>query len=81
MENKEGIRNEDLRISRILFHRWGKSMGYCGSVMCLHLSERKAEPENVCVCLATGEDVNTYTDVRINTATVGRSEDAACISG
>ena len=38
-----------------------KSWGHFGGVMCLHLSERKAEPENIGVCLLTNEDVEAYT--------------------
>jgi hypothetical protein len=38
-----------------------KAWGHYGGVMCLHLSERKSEPENIGVCGITKEDVDVYT--------------------
>lgn len=34
--------------------------GHWGGVLCLHASERKAEPENISVCGLTKEDVTCY---------------------
>lgn len=37
-----------------------KAWGHYGGEMCLHLSERKGEQGDVCICLVTGEDVSTH---------------------
>lgn len=38
-----------------------RAWGHCGSVMCLHLSEKHSEPENISICGLTDEEVNLYT--------------------
>ena len=38
-----------------------EAWGYWGGVMCLHLSEKYNEPENVSICGITNEEVNVYT--------------------
>lgn len=37
-----------------------KAWGHLGGVMCLHLSERKALPNNIGICNITKEDVKAY---------------------
>jgi len=37
-----------------------EAWGHYGSVMCLYLSEKHREPENVSICGITNEEVNTY---------------------
>lgn len=38
-----------------------KAWGHYGNVLCLHLTEKFNEPENVSMCGITNEEVNLYT--------------------